>query len=614
MNASSADPCHPEPSVRHWTIGLALLALAVYAHTLGHGFAFDDGIEVVRNTSIRSLSHWPAIFRQTAWAGAGWEQQLYRPLTLVSYSLNYLLTGLSPWSYHLVNILLHGLISVLLFRLALRWGLAPTAAGLGAALFAVHPVHVEVVANVAGRKELLVAVFILATLIAHHRARREDGFWLGWAPLALAAALFSKENGLVTLGLLVLQDMLTGVGTPLEPERRRLARLYALYASVALVYLVIRVTVVGGWGLTNIPFIDNPAAGAPWPLRLITSVVVIGRGLCLLVAPVTLSPDYSYRAIPLVTSPLDPAFLLTMVVVAAAAVRMVLGYRSHPLWVFAAAWCGISLAPTANLLFPIGTVFGERLLYLPSMGFCLLVALYLMQAGRALLRTPARAILIILLGMLALRTVTYASAWKDDLTLFAVAARVVPDSTKVHYKLGDALVEAGRLAEAVDAYERALAITSDNYKAALNLGAVLVHLQRLDEAEATYRRVLETRPRDADALNGLGIIRRQQGRMPEAVEFWSQAIAADPRHARSLGDLGTAHLLAGELDQARSLFERAAQADSDLATAWYNLGILYHQMGEVALARHAWHRFLATAGPEYAEQRTQVDQLLHSPP
>ena len=584
--------------------------MAVYLHTLGHGFAFDDVMEIARNQQIRSVTQLSAIFTTTVWAGSGWEIQLYRPVTIASYIVNYCITGLSPWSYHAVNIVLHALVTVLVFRIALLWGLTRNAAGGGALLFAVHPVHVEAVANVTGRKELLVAAFTLTMLLVHRRALGAGGLGLALAPLAFVVAMFSKETGVVALGLVLLQDRLLYGSAESNLFRTRQMCLYLAYGLVLVAYLLIRYAVVGRFGVANIPVFDNPTVAVSWARQWMTAMTVVGRGLGLLLAPVTLSPDYSYHAIPVVLTPLAPAFLLALAVLAGLGGAIWVTRRRVALGWFLAGWYGLTLLPASNLLWPIGTIFGERLLYLPSVAFCLFAG-YLWGSGWGAFRLSVGPVVLgIVLIVMALRTVSYAAVWKDDLTLFTAAVRAAPDSTKVHLKLGDALAAQGRLAEAIPEFQKALEIAPDNYKAGLNLAAAELKLNQTDAAETTYRQVLAGRPTDPDALHGLGVVDRSRGHMAAAIALWKQALAVDPRHAHCLCDLGTVELRASEWEKAGRLFERATIAAPDFAEAWYNLGIVCEHLGATAPAREAWQKFLAIQEPEYAEQRQQIQRRL----
>jgi len=491
-------------SIHQWTLLIAILAVLVYVHTVRHGFVFDDSVEVVENAFVHGLANVPEIFTGNAWAGAGYDASLYRPLTTTSLALNHALTGLEPWSFHLVNVLLHALVSLAILRIGLRWGLGTPAAAITALVFALHPVHVEVVANVAGRKELLVTLFLLVMVLAHDRAADRRG-WLAVAALSYLAALLCKETGAVGIALVVICDVLAR-GWRDVLGRRRLS-LHAVYLVVFLGYLIIRWQVLGTVVVEGIPELDNPAAHASPGVRLLTAVSVLGRGLLLLVAPVSLSPDYSLGAIPLVHSPWNVQVVATVVFIVGVTILAWRIRHRAPLPLFALGWYAIALAPAANILTPIGTTFGERLLYLPSIAFCLL-------AGHVLTRvvpTKARAVLIVaVLAALGLRTAVYAEVWSDEVALFTHAVSAVPGSARAHYMLGRALEQEGREVEARAAYQRALAIYPAYSVAGSNLAALHARLGDEKGARELYRKALDDQPQNPDAVHGLATMNRER--------------------------------------------------------------------------------------------------------
>lgn len=593
-----------------WNVAAVVLALLVYLPTLRHGFAFDDTPELVANEYVHSLARLPALLTSTTFAGYGWETGLWRPLPQATYALEHALCGLTPWPYHLVNVLLHALVTLLVLGVAREWGLSARAAGVAAILFAIHPLHVEVVANVAGRKDSLAAVFVLATLVAHARAVRDGGGWVALAPLAYALGLLSKESAATALGLVLVQDALALARGQPTPRSRRL-RLYGSEAAVLAGFLALRFAVTGHLGLgAAVPFFDNPAASAPASVRLLTAVAVLGKGLALEVAPVALSPDYSYRAIPLVESAPDPRFLGATLALAVTLALVLALRRRAPALLAAVAFYAVALSPVANILFPIGTIFGERLLYLPSVGFAFVAGLAADVAVS--FAGPRRAAVLgaVLALALGARTVVYSEDWSDDRTLFRAAATRQPDSTKAHLKLGDAYLERGQPREAVRAFERALEVAPENGKARQNLASALVTLGRFADAEKAYRALLEREPRNADALHGLGCVRRATNDLEGAADLWRRALDARPDHSAALGDLGSYHFSKGELPQARELWERAAAADPANAPTWYNLGLLYESTPEPERAEGAWRRFLETAGPALAAERARVEAKL----
>lgn len=142
------------------------------------------------------------IFTTTIWAATGMETYLYRPLAVLTYALNHAVSGLEPWSYHLVNVVLHARVAVMVFRLGRLWRLPLAVAGLGALLFAVHPVHVEVVANMVGRKDLLATAFVLGMALTHRPALGGGLVGVSVPVVLFAGGLLSKEVGVAGLSCL----------------------------------------------------------------------------------------------------------------------------------------------------------------------------------------------------------------------------------------------------------------------------------------------------------------------------------------------------------------------------------------------------------------------------
>jgi Flp pilus assembly protein TadD len=598
-----------------WELAILIVAVGLFAQTVGFGWVYDDEIEIVANTYIRSFSHLPEIFSSTMWMGSGGETHLYRPLPLVTYALNYVVSGLAPWSYHLVNTLLHGLVCVLVFRLARSWRLSTPVAGLGALLFAVHPVHVEVVASVFGRKDLLVAAFTLGMLLSHRLALSPGAGWRTALPvLAYGGALLSKEVGTVGILLVAAQDWAARRGDPASPRwSRRLVGLYLAYLLTLLTYLLVRMAVVGGLGVPDTHFLDNPLVGAPVGQRLTTALVVAAQGVALLAAPLRLSPDYSYNAIPLVQSLLDWRFLGTVALLCFFAWGLTVGRIRASIVPLGVLWYVITLLPGSNLLFPIGTVFGERLLYLPSIGCCIVAALAI-GAGATSYRRAAFVAVAALLVTLAAQTVRYSSAWSDNLTLFRWATASVPQSTKAHHKLGEALLRAGQLGPAVRSLRRALEIAPENAFAVETLGATRRRIVQAYAGDSLSNEAAGAIPEtdDPDILYVLGQLSRENGALTEAGALWEAAIGIDPTHAESLADLGVLHLVRSDTTRAIDYLERAVLNKPSLASPWFNLGRVSLAQADHDRARSAFQRFVEVAGPEYVSEVAWVRSALEA--
>jgi tetratricopeptide (TPR) repeat protein len=596
-----------------WTIVVFVVAAGLFTPSLTHEFVFDDDIEIVRNEHIRSLENLPEIFSTTVWTGGGRETYLYRPLAITSYAVNYALAGLEPWSFHLVNVLLHGMIAALVFVLGRQWRLSSFAAGMGALFFALHPVHVEAVAAVAGRKELLAALFTLAMVLSHPWATRRRWPAALVPAAAYGAAMLSKEVGVVGLGLVVAQDLFLGQDRGATDVTKRRMAMYAAYAGLLSAYLVARTAVVGGLGLAEVPFIDNPAAHAPTTARVVTAIGVVGRGLALLVAPVTVSPDYSYDVIPVADTVFAGWFVITVVVFGFTGALLYRFRTQRPLWILAASWYGLSLFPASNVLVPTGTIFGERLLYLPSVAFALAFG-----AGLAAVRARTRsrtvtAAAVLLMAALGFRASSYLTHWSDDTALFQHAVRSVPTSAKAQYALGNVLFVDGRSEEAIPYLRTAVEIYPRYYLALVRLADIYREREEFARAHAYADSALVVTSKDAEVLYGKARVLRDQGRVAEATDYWLRTIEVDPAHAGALSDLGALALMQGDPGGAVRYLERAVDADSGMASAWYNLGLTYRSVGDSVRARSAFEQFLRTTDSRYEAQAAEVRRQLGLP-
>ena len=516
-------------------VGLVLLAAMLpYLNSLTADFAFDD-VFIIRDNPAVQLQPAADLLVYVYPQGA-----LYRPLTMLTYAANATLSP-QPFGFHLVNVLLHALVSLAVLLLALRLLGAPLAAVGAALLFAVHPVHSEAVTNVVGRAELLAALGVLSALLAFAQARRDPrrgGWWTAVALAAFAAGMLAKESAITGLGLLAVLDWQL---TPAARWRQRLVALWP-YALVALAYLALRVAVVGSLALPQAPqVLDNPLATVDAATRLRTAVIVGWRYLALLVAPLHLSADYSFNQIPLATGWSDARFLAGLAVLCSLATAVLVLARRLPRLAVAALFAVMPLALTANVLFPIGTIMGERLLYLPSVGWCLACGLGL---GAALTYRPqvAACAAALLLLAFAARTWLRNDDWQDDGTLFAATLLDAPDSAKAHYNAGVALQAEQNLDAAMTEYRRALDICPTYANAALGIGNIYA-LRQIDAgAISWYERTLDLAPDFANAHLQLGLVRLGRGEFDSAEAAFTTGLQSEPNNLMLLVGMSSVQL------------------------------------------------------------------------
>jgi Tfp pilus assembly protein PilF len=599
-------------AARAWAALAAVLALALYAPTIRHRFAYDDAIVIVKNRLIRSVASLPALVTRTEWSGGGMEFPVYRPLTGVTYALNFAVSGLEPWSYHLANALLHACVAALVFALGLALRFPPRAAGVAALLFAVHPIHVEAVSSVIGRKDALATLLLVAMAAGHARARTGRAVRAILPVLCYAGAMLAKEIGVVGIALVALQDLLwPAPEDPTPAPRPRRALLYGGYAVAALLYLAAYRAVVSPVSGIAPLFVENPAAFAPALARMRTAVAVLGKGLLLQLLPVNQSPDYSYAAIPTVDSWLDLGFLSAAALATAWASAGIWLRRRAPVVLWSFGWYVAALLPVSNLLFPIGTIFGERFLYLPSVALAVLAGAALDALGRRA-GTRSWAVTLATAGVLlafSVATVRYSAAWCDDETLFRRAVESQPRAVRARVTLARLAVDRDP-EEALAHARRAVELSDRSVEAELALASALQKLGRAPEQEEALRRALAIDPGNAEALNCMGRLARDAGRLDEAGTWWHRAVEASPGLAPALADLATWHLLRGESEAALAFGLRAVEANPDEASAWYDLGLLHRARGDAARSRAAFERFVAVGGASFAAEVAATREML----
>lgn len=569
---------------------LALVCLAANSGSLAPGFIYDDHRIVEQNDLIREVSHLPEILTRGYWiSGERAVSNLYRPLTILSLAANRALLGEGALGYRLMNLVLHVLVTLLVFALGRRLAAAQRGASravrpalLAALLFAVHPVHTEVLGLVVGRAELLAAAGSLGCVLAFLLGREREinpGAGGPWAFYVLAVACFvagflSKENAVVAPFLAIMADR---VG-----ERRAFPRRFALLSGAALAAVLdARFSAIGSLGsLEFVSSVDNPIAHAGLFPALLTALKVIAGYAGLLVWPRRFSIDYSFDAIPLVRGG-DPAALLGGVLVLGCALAAWIGWRRGGTAAFSLAWIGVALAPVANLFFPIGTIMAERLLYLPSVGFCLAVAFLFARVSSRILSAPlARAVAAVLLLALAGQSVARLRDWRDDHAIFKAAVAVVPRSARALFGYGAACEKRGEDGEAIGAYLRAVEVLPAFSDAHYNLGGVYARQGSLDQAVGHYREAARQQPGNVQYLVNLASALNSQGRPAEAAGFVEAALGVDRRSHRAYSVLGASRLALGDAGGAVTAYGEALRLDPRNPDYHRNLGLAQGQAGD----------------------------------
>jgi tetratricopeptide (TPR) repeat protein len=548
-----------------------------YAATLRFGFVYDDHILIEGNDAISSWRYLPTYFNSHIWS---WRyphllSNAYRPLLMIWLRLNEMAFGLHPWGWHLTSVAIHIAVSYLVYRLALRvlrdtwWALF---CGL---VFGLQPVHIEVVACVSGVDFPLSTCFVLAAVLAWWRSRESERgtAWLVASLVLCGAALLTKETSLMLPVLIGGVAWIYDEGREAGAWARVRSGLAAAapFLAVTLAYVPLRI-----WALKG--FI-HPATRLAPSTAFFTVPSVALFYLRLLGQPTRLS---CYYDTPYVSAPTLAGFGLPLAVILAVGAVLVYWYwrirvtapqqaRALELAVF---WLGIFLAPALNLgLLPEGEIMHDRYLYLPSVGFALLLGLVFRQIfsehRRAQMRPGwiARAAVIIGVLMMAGLTMSQSLYWADDLSLNYHAHEIAPHNVDAMASLGAAVAARGMDSAAMGLYKQALEIRPDLWRGNVNLaylyyahgnfpeaaqyfaracaadpsdgdqflylGMSLLRMGRPSDAEKAVRTALQVRPQGKNFHLGLGMVLRQEGRLAEARQEFEAELAEDPQNAQA---------------------------------------------------------------------------------
>jgi tetratricopeptide (TPR) repeat protein len=568
---------------------LILVVLVAFGPTLDNGFVnYDDDVYVVRNPHV----HAGLGASSLSWALTTFELANWHPLAWLSFQVDYQLYGLSPWGFHLTNLLLHAA-NVLLLYVAL-WRMTRTAwpSAFVAALFALHPLHVESMAWVAERKDVLSTLFWMLTLLAYARYAALPGIGRYFLVAVVHALGLLAKPMLVTLPLvLLLLDYWplgryrpgqwawplkngTGQFAPAAPWQLLAEKVPLLLLASASAALTLVAQYRGG--------AENSAAELP--LRLENAVLAYVRYLGKTLWPMDLAPFYPYPRT------LYPAWQVVGAVLILAGVTAAV-FRSaprRPYLLVGWLWFVGTLAPVIGVVQVLGGhALADRYTYVPLIGVFLMAAWALAEwggsrRGSAVVAGAAGA--LALAGCLAISWVQE-MYWVDSISLWSHTLRVTRDNHLAHYNLGVALENGGEPDRALEQYAEALRIIPNYAKAHINLGILLERRGRLSDAIGHYRAAVAADPSNGGAYNNLGQALAQQGDLDAAVRSCAEAVRIKPDSAPAHSNLGMALVLGGQAGRAAECFRNAVRLQPEVGKFHYDLAYALGQLGQTEESR-----------------------------
>ncbi|HYV98304.1 MAG TPA: hypothetical protein VE967_12665 [Gemmatimonadaceae bacterium] len=496
-----------------WAPALAAaVAILVYINALRNGFVLDDEGVIVHNPLVHGASGIWRAFAAPYWPGGSGQ---YRPFVIASFAGEWSIGGGSPALFHALNLAWHAAATVLVYRLA-RAMLSPGASLIAALVFAAHPVHVEAVANVVGRSELVAACGVLAALVLHRRRS-------AWAAFAFAVALLAKENAIVLPALALAADVL------LREPRDKTPFPYALYGAYA--------GVIAAWTITIAVVFRHAAFAPPAPFwigtsvgdRALTMAGVVPVWMRLWFFPLDLSADYSPRLTAAWPDNAPLAALGAALAVVGVASVLVLHSRSRRA-TFAIVWMAIAVLPVSNVLLPTGLIVAERTLYLSSAGAVLLIACCVEWLGaKRFAAGVAAGVVVIAAG--AARTWTRTPVWQSNRALFLDAAQRHPEGAWTHAALARVYAGNGGFDQALAEYRRSIALFdrdpvpwSEAIYSAVNGG-------KLADADSLVVAAEQRLPRSYNVLMAHAFAAFRSSRFTETLDAARRAQAAAPDSA-----------------------------------------------------------------------------------
>ncbi|KHN73316.1 Transmembrane and TPR repeat-containing protein F38B6.6, partial [Toxocara canis] len=538
-------------------------------------------------------------------------------LTSLFFRLNRILFGLNTIPYHICNVALHCVVTLLVYQTTLSVSIefeqrrADKIAFHTALLFAVHPVHTEAVANIVGRAELLMALFVLSVVNVYIRCIKMRRFTLmsKCSLLILSLfALFSKEQGITALPICVVLDLLVNMFWParfLETLKQRhsdgrnnnrldedndiLVKNYLpclgriIQCAVAVIAMISLRLYINGFQSPNFSAFDNPIAFHPSTFyRAVNYCYLIVLNVWLLINPSQLCFDYSMGCITVVESLLDYRLYITIAFLIMVAILsckcFVYNTECNRLAYFGVSIAVLAFLPASNLFFTVGFVLAERVLYLPSVGFCILVAIAFDKiqsrisdySTNEMLRFTAFVVLL----LAATKSMKRCIEWRREIDLYRSGLTVCPKNAKIHYNLGKVLADSGDSLTAEISYKSAIRLNPSYDHAMNNLANIYLLHRRYREAEELLTKCVQIRPDFAAAWMNLGLAMLGQRKFKESEESFRTSLTIRPNYPDCIYNMGNLYLQQNKKHLAEYMWRNVTRIQANHERAWVNLLVL----------------------------------------
>jgi hypothetical protein len=491
-----------------------LVALVSYCYTLAYGFIWDDTPFIINNVFLHDISNFFQVFVSTDSVGTdpSYVNPYYRPVTTISFMLNYIISGNNPFGYHLVNILLHAAVCVLLFLTIEHFLKNSLAAFVSAIVFCLHPANLEPVAWISARADLICGLFLLSSFLLYLKFSREQKYFLYYLSLIFfCVAIFAKIVAILLPVLMVLT---------LTRSTYRKSHILP-YFAIAIAF----------WFARSALAPMDSFFGSTWEMRFATAPTMVTSYIINTVFPFSLASFYN---LPFKFTFYDPAVIFSWAVIVTIATAVAMSYKKHRILTFGILWYFIFLFPTSGfyMLFP-GSLIADRYLYIPLMGFSLcfgylLIKLHSLIEGRLSSLQIASITAAICLAF-SFYNYNRSYIWEKNISFWENAISEKPlDQNLVLRNYGLALLEENRSTEAFEVFTFLKTKDPENPYVDYFIAKSLIAMKNYDEAMVYSRNAMHKFPGNPRFVALLGKISMLLGQYQDSQKLCSFALSMDP--------------------------------------------------------------------------------------
>lgn len=468
---------------------IVLFGILIYANSFDNEFVWDDEDNIYNNAYIQDWKYLPNYFTENVIAGAGKVSNYYRPLVLLTYSVDYKIWKLNTFGYHLTSFLFHIISAILLYYLVLILLNKKVVAFITGLFFAIHPVQPEAVTYMAGRADPQSMVFLLLSFILFFLSLKSKKIYLKIAfyitsILSFIITILSKESMAIFPALLILTDYCFFEKKLSFRSIRNIILRSLPFVGVSLIYAILRLTKLNFINTLN--FYTQPTLYSSnlW-VRLLTFFKVLPEYFRILIWPTDLHME---RSIPFVTSIFDPSFFVFIIFLIVIIYLIKSTWKKTKVVFFGFAWFFIWIFPYSNI-FPINAIYMDHWLYVPAIGMFLIVAYFYDEFRWK--KQYLTYILVFFIIFFSLASIKRNNDWQDPISLYTNILQYSPETVRVHNNLAMAYADKGMIQEAIYEYKLAIAINDKYPQTHYNLGNAYLTLNRADDAISEYKKALE---------------------------------------------------------------------------------------------------------------------------